>query len=72
MQLAVPKVAALGGVVLLGERLTARLMVASIAVIGGIALVMAGRHALSAPARAPLADSGRLSAHEQWMHGGGI
>jgi len=41
VQLSVPPLAALGGVVLLGEPLTLRLVVASIAILGGIALVVA-------------------------------
>jgi drug/metabolite transporter (DMT)-like permease len=49
VQLAVPLLAALGGVALLGEPLTARLMLASVAILGGIALVVA----LGAPARRP-------------------
>lgn len=40
VQLAVPVVAALGGVMFLGEQLTIRLLLASVAVIGGIALVV--------------------------------
>jgi drug/metabolite transporter (DMT)-like permease len=48
VQLSVPLIAALGGVVLLGEPLTLRLLAASIAIIGGIALVVLaggqGRH----------------------------
>jgi drug/metabolite transporter (DMT)-like permease len=40
VQLSVPVVAALGGVVFLGEQLTARLVVASLAILGGIALVV--------------------------------
>lgn len=40
VQLSVPVLAALGGVLLLGEDLTQRLVVASIAIIGGIALVV--------------------------------
>jgi drug/metabolite transporter (DMT)-like permease len=40
VQLSVPVIAALGGVVLLGEPLTLRLLAASIAIIGGIALVV--------------------------------
>ena len=41
VQLSVPPLAALGGVVLLGEPLTMRLLVASVAILGGIALVIA-------------------------------
>ena len=40
VQLAVPLIAALGGVLLLGEPLTARLVLASIAILGGVALVV--------------------------------
>lgn len=45
VQLSVPVIVALGGVVLLGEPITLRLALASIAILGGIALViMARRH----------------------------
>ena len=37
VQLAVPVIAALGGVALLGEALTLRLLLASVAIVGGIA-----------------------------------
>ena len=40
VQLSVPVIAALGGVLLLGEHITVRLIVASIAILGGIALVI--------------------------------
>lgn len=40
VQLSVPIIAAVGGVLLLGEAISARLLLASIAVIGGIALVI--------------------------------
>jgi drug/metabolite transporter (DMT)-like permease len=40
VQLSVPILAAAGGVVFLGEPLTARLLIASVAIIGGIALVV--------------------------------
>jgi drug/metabolite transporter (DMT)-like permease len=50
VQLSVPVIAALGGVVLLGEQFTSRLALASIAVLGGIALVLYSR--LRAPDRA--------------------
>jgi drug/metabolite transporter (DMT)-like permease len=40
VQLSVPVIAALGGVVFLGESITLRLVVASIAILGGIALVI--------------------------------
>jgi drug/metabolite transporter (DMT)-like permease len=43
VQLSVPVIAALGGVVLLGEPLTLRLVIASSAILGGIALVIARR-----------------------------
>jgi len=41
LQLAVPVLAALGGVLLIGEPLTPRLLIASAAILGGIALVVA-------------------------------
>jgi drug/metabolite transporter (DMT)-like permease len=43
VQLSVPVIAALGGIVFLGEAITSRLIVASIAVLGGIALVILER-----------------------------
>ncbi len=43
VQLSVPIIAALGGVVLLGESITLRLSVAAVAVLGGIAMVVARR-----------------------------
>ena len=44
VQLSVPVLAATGGVLLLGEPLTLRYMLASVAVLGGIALVVATPH----------------------------
>jgi len=43
VQLSVPILAALGGVVLLGEQLTLRLLIAAAAILGGIALVIFAR-----------------------------
>lgn len=43
VQLTVPLIAALGGVLLLGEAFTPRLALASIAILGGIALVLLAR-----------------------------
>jgi drug/metabolite transporter (DMT)-like permease len=40
VQLSVPVIAALGGIVILGEPLTVRFMLASLAILGGIALVI--------------------------------
>ena len=40
VQLSVPAIAALGGAVLLAEPVTARLLVASVAILGGIALTI--------------------------------
>ena len=45
VQLSVPPIAALGGVILLSETITLRLAVASVATLGGIALVLASRSA---------------------------
>jgi drug/metabolite transporter (DMT)-like permease len=43
VQLSVPVIAALGGTIFLDETITQRLVLASIAVLGGITLVIAGR-----------------------------
>ena len=43
VQLCVPVIAAVGGIVLLGETPSARLLIAAIAILGGIALVMGWR-----------------------------
>jgi drug/metabolite transporter (DMT)-like permease len=43
VQLSVPVIAALGGIIFLGESLTLRLMLTSIAILGGIALVILER-----------------------------
>ena len=40
VQLSVPVIAAVGGIVFLGETLSARLLVASMAILGGVALVV--------------------------------
>jgi drug/metabolite transporter (DMT)-like permease len=46
VQLSVPVITALGGIILLGEPITLRLVVASIAILGGVALViLQKRHA---------------------------
>ena len=43
VQLSVPIIAALGGIAFLGEHLTPRLVIASVAILGGIALVIFGK-----------------------------
>jgi len=48
VQLSVPVIAALGGVALLGERITLRLAVSAVAVLGGIALFVLERREKSA------------------------
>lgn len=50
VQLSVPVIAAFGGILLLGEHLSARLALASAAVLGGIAIVLRSR--IPAPRRA--------------------
>ena len=40
VQLSVPVIAAVGGIVLLGESITLRFLIASTAILGGIALVI--------------------------------
>lgn len=47
VQISVPPLAALGGVALLGEALTARLVLASATILGGIALAVTGQRAAS-------------------------
>lgn len=44
VQLSVPAIAGLGGVLLLSEPLTIRLVVATVAILGGIAIVLSQRH----------------------------
>ena len=44
VQLSVPVIAALGGIVFLGESVTLRLVLASVAILGGIALVILEKH----------------------------
>lgn len=51
VQLSVPVIAALGGVVFLGEALTLRLVAASVAILGGIALVIVQKRTGTAPKR---------------------
>jgi len=46
VQLSVPVLAALGGVLLLGESLTARLVASAAAILGGVALAIVGRRAI--------------------------
>ncbi len=43
VQLSVPLIAALGGIVLLDEPVNARIGIAAIAILGGIALVIVGK-----------------------------
>ncbi|NMG15593.1 DMT family transporter [Aromatoleum bremense] len=43
VQLSVPVIAALGGVLLLGEAVTMRLVLAAVAILGGVAIVLRGR-----------------------------
>ena len=52
VQLSVPILAAVGGVVFLGESVSLRLLVASVAIIGGIALVVLTGEAAETPATA--------------------
>ena len=44
VQLSVPVITAAGGIVLLGEPVTLRLVVASTVILGGVALVIARKH----------------------------
>ena len=45
VQLSVPVIAAFGGVILLSEQITPRLLIASCATLGGVAIVLANRTA---------------------------
>jgi drug/metabolite transporter (DMT)-like permease len=49
VQLTVPVIAAFGGVVLLSEQITLRLLIASVATLGGVAIVVAQRAAKASP-----------------------
>ncbi len=51
VQLSVPVIAAIGGAVLLGEQPTLRLALCSLAILGGIALVLRARASAPRPAR---------------------
>ncbi|MBE0627240.1 MAG: DMT family transporter [Burkholderiales bacterium] len=53
VQLSVPVIAAVGGIVLLGEPISLRLVLASAAILGGIALVILERRRTAAPDRSP-------------------
>ncbi|MDF1552283.1 MAG: EamA family transporter [Deferrisomatales bacterium] len=56
VQLSVPVIAALGGIVFLGESLTLRLVLASVAILGGIALVILEKQHGRGALRDALAD----------------
>lgn len=62
VQLSVPVIAALGGTLFIGESLTLRLVLASAAILGGIALVIIEkRHANGSQPAAPNASASRRS-----------
>lgn len=71
-QLGVPILAALGGVVFLHEPLSAQLVFASIAVLGGVALVVNSRQRAAVPRASDSLPSGPAIGHDQWIHGAGI
>ncbi len=56
VQLSVPVLAAVGGIIFLGEAMTLRLVLASIAILGGIALVILEKQKASLPQPAPATD----------------
>lgn len=56
VQLAVPVIAGFGGVVMLSEPVTARLVIAGVGIIGGIALALSGRQIASAKGAQPLPE----------------
>ena len=57
VQLSVPVIAALGGIAFLGETVTLRLVVASAAILGGIALVILERKNANGPQQVAPADA---------------
>jgi drug/metabolite transporter (DMT)-like permease len=57
VQLSVPVIAALGGAALLGEPLTLRLVLASVAILGGIALVLVEKNRAPGVQQAAQADT---------------
>ena len=57
VQLSVPVIAALGGIVFLGESLTLRLVLASAAILGGIALVILNKQAATGTQQVAPADN---------------
>lgn len=60
VQLSVPVIAALGGIAFLGESVTLRLVLASIAILGGIALVILEKQDAASPQQiAPADDASR-------------
>ena len=63
VQLSVPVIAALGGLFFLGEALTLRLTLASLAILGGIALVILDRRQVHAPQQSVHAQQPRANHH---------
>jgi len=57
VQLSVPVIAALGGIVFLGETVTLRLVLASVSILGGIALVILGVGSMKRVPQVAAADS---------------
>ena len=57
VQLSVPLLATLGGVALLGEPMTYRVLLASVALLSGMAMVIVGRRLSSRPRRASMGSS---------------
>ena len=56
VQLSVPVIAALGGIVFLGESITLRLVLASVAILGGIALVIIEKQNATGAQQVALSD----------------
>jgi len=56
VQLSVPVIAALGGIVFLGETVTLRLVLASVAILGGIALVVLEKQRVNGAQQIPAVD----------------
>jgi drug/metabolite transporter (DMT)-like permease len=57
VQLSVPVIAAIGGIVFLGESVTLRLVLASVAILGGIALVILEKRNANGAPHTPASDA---------------
>jgi drug/metabolite transporter (DMT)-like permease len=58
VQLTAPVIAALGGLLFLGENLTLRLVASAVLILGGVGLTLVGREKVSPPKNTPAARAG--------------